>query len=404
MGQQFQLRPDRQAAAPGPLCAPRFCLAAGQLAVVRAAAQGDDDHRSPRSDPPGGPDADEINPFLEEWYNQAGVEPATFVPYHHLLGPRRFTFPDLTSTRDLALDSVKPATITAIQGLLEDHLGRPLDEDERQPATSLDDLGLDSLERMDLALQIEDRFGFRSDRVAATVGELWALAEGRLGGSGEAAAPAPPAWSRPRRHRGPVALLAETVGEAFVRRALAQPGDVAVADRVSGVLTYRRLLVGASCSVSRSASCPVDAVGVMLPASVAADVVYFALLLAGKLPVMMNWTTGPANLAHAVQKMNIRHVVTAHRLIDRLGIKVEGAESGVYGRTAGPDRQVPGVRGRSWPPTSEDVVGCVSCRLPTPTTRPSCCSLQVRRAPPKRCRSAIAMCSTTCTPRSTCWR
>ena len=149
---------------------------------------------------------DEINPFLEKWYNQAGVEPATFVPYHHLLGPRRFTFPDLTSTRDLALDTVKPATITAIQGLLEDHLGRPLDDGERQPATSLDDLGLDSLERMDLALQIEDRFGFRSDRVAATVGQLWALAEGRLGGSGEAAPPAPPAWSRPRRHRGPVAL------------------------------------------------------------------------------------------------------------------------------------------------------------------------------------------------------
>ena len=140
---------------------------------------------------------DEINPFLEAWYNQEGVEPATFVPYHHLLGPRRFAFPDLASTQDLALDAVKPATITAIQGLLEEHLGRPLDDDERQPATSLDDLGLDSLERMDLALQIEDRFGFRSDRVAATVGELWALAEGRLGGSGEAAAPAPPAWSRP---------------------------------------------------------------------------------------------------------------------------------------------------------------------------------------------------------------
>ena len=128
---------------------------------------------------------------------------------------------------------------------------------------------------------------------------------------------------------------------------------MAVADRVSGVLTYRRLLVGAKLlseplrqlpgqaagpqprspvSPRPDASLgetrlrePCQAVGVMLPASVAADVVYFALLLAGKLPVMMNWTTGPANLAHAVQKMNIGHVVTAHRLIDRLGIKVEGA-------------------------------------------------------------------------------
>ena len=294
---------------------------------------------------------EQINAFLEAWYNRNGKEPATFVPYHHLLGPRQFTFPDLASNQALALDGVKPATIKAIDGLLEEHLGRRLDEDERQLTTSLDSLGLDSLERMDLALQIEDRFGFRSDHVAGTVGELWALAEGRLSGSDEAAATSPPAWSQPRRHRGPVALLAETVGEAFVRRSLAQPGDVAVADRVSGVLTYRRLLVGAKLlsqqlgqlsvreagpeprgpvSPGRDASLgearPREAVGVMLPASVAADVVYFALLLAGKLPVMLNWTTGPGNLAHAVQSMNIRHVVTSRRLIDRLGISVDGAE------------------------------------------------------------------------------
>jgi long-chain-fatty-acid--[acyl-carrier-protein] ligase len=141
------------------------------------------------------------------------------------------------------------------------------------------------------------------------------------------------------------------VGEAFVRRALAQPNDVAVADRMSGVLTYRRLLVGAKLLSQPLGQLPShearpqprgpvsprpdaslgetrrrEAVGVMLPASVAADVVYFALLLAGKLPVMMNWTTGPGNLAHAVQRMNIRHVVTSRRLIDRLGITVDGAE------------------------------------------------------------------------------
>ena len=44
----------------------------------------------------------------------------------------------------------------------------------------LERLGLDSLERMDLALHIEDRFGFRSDRVADTLGELWALAKGNF--------------------------------------------------------------------------------------------------------------------------------------------------------------------------------------------------------------------------------
>ena len=76
----------------------------------------------------------------------------------------------------------------------------------------------------------------------------------------------------------------------------------------------------------RFARLPGDAVGVLLPASVAADLVFFALHLAGKLPVMLNWTTGPANLAHAVETLGIRRVVTSRRLIDRLGIEVAGAE------------------------------------------------------------------------------
>ncbi len=67
-------------------------------------------------------------------------------------------------------------------------------------------------------------------------------------------------------------------------------------------------------------------VGVLLPGSVAADVVFFGLHLAGKLPVLLNWTTGPANMAHAVKTLGIRYVITSKKLIDRLGIQIEGAE------------------------------------------------------------------------------
>ena len=121
-------------------------------------------------------------------------------------------------------------------------------------------------------------------------------------------------------------MLADTVAEAFVRRVLAAPDAVAVADAVSGVLSARRLLVGASLMARRFAAWPETHVGVMLPASVAADVVFFGLHLAGKVPVMMNWTTGPANLAHGVRVTETRRIVTSRRLVDRLGIEVEGAE------------------------------------------------------------------------------
>ena len=51
-----------------------------------------------------------------------------------------------------------------------------------------------------------------------------------------------------------------------------------------------------------------------------------ALLLAGKLPVLLNWTTGPVNLAHAAKLMKLTHVVTSKAFVDRLGVTVEGAE------------------------------------------------------------------------------
>ncbi|MCY2989709.1 MAG: AMP-binding protein [Planctomycetota bacterium] len=269
---------------------------------------------------------EQLNPYLEDWYNRGGPEPPVYVPYHRFLGRRTYNFPDLTKTGQVDLGAIRPATIHAVNELLEEHLGRPLSDADKQLDTPLDQIGLDSLDRMDVALRIEDRFGFRADRVADTVGELWALAEGLLKSTGDGAAPVPPAWNRPPNTTKPLEVLADTLPEAFVRRALRHLGDVAVADRISGVLTYRRLLVGARLMGKRFARMQGDAIGVLLPASAAADLVFFSLQLAGKLPVLLNWTTGPANLAHAVEKLDIRHVVTSRKLIDRLGIEIPGAE------------------------------------------------------------------------------
>lgn len=268
---------------------------------------------------------DRFNRFLEDWYNREGPETPTYVPYH-FLASRHFTFPPLESAGEIDLARVRPQTRKAVNEMLAERLGDAGRLDASPPETTLDELGLDSLERMELALAIEDRFGFRSDRVADTLGQLWALAEGLSSGGPEQSAAAPAAWTSQRPPAEPAAILAETLAEAFVRRALAEPDAVAAADRIAGVVTYRRLLIGARLLGRRLAALPGDAVGVLLPASVAAEMTFFALHLAGKLPAMMNWTTGPANLAHAAQTLGIRRVITSRRFIDRLRIDVEGAE------------------------------------------------------------------------------
>jgi len=271
-------------------------------------------------------DRDRLNRFLEDWYNRGGPEEPVYVPYHRLFGRRRFAFPELDRGAEIDLEKVRPPTRRAVNEMIEDHLGRKLEPEETLPEATLDQLGLDSLERMELALTIEDRFGFRSNRVANTVGDLWALAEGLSTGAEEEDVAAPPAWDKKRPPAESPSVEGDTLAEAFVRRALTNLDDVAVADALAGLLTYRRRLIGAKLLGKRFADLPGETTGVLLPASAAAEMTFFGLHLAGKLPVMMNWTTGPANLAHAVRTLDVRRVVTSRRFIDRLRIEVEGAE------------------------------------------------------------------------------
>ena len=152
------------------------------------------------------------------------------------------------------------------------HLGRHLSESELLAERTLESLGLDSLDRMDLALKIEEQFTFRSDQVVDSLGELWALADGQLASANESSRAAPAAWTRHLANNGtsresnifqPV-VLAETIAAAFVRQALTTPEQVIVADDLSGALNYRRMLVGARLLARRLARLGEANVGLML--------------------------------------------------------------------------------------------------------------------------------------------
>jgi long-chain-fatty-acid--[acyl-carrier-protein] ligase len=264
-----------------------------------------------------------LNPWLEAWYNAGGPEAPTYVPYHFLFGPRTHEFPRPEGVDEADLERIKPETKTAVDHIVEDKLGRPLAAGERRAETTLDQLGLDSLDRMELTLAVEQQFGFTGGPSPATLGQLWALA----GGLAEKAPPrpAPDAWWRPTSDEGPAREFGETIPEAFAARALASRRDVVAADDLAGVLTYERMLTGVLAMARRLAGLPAANVGLMLPASAACDTALLALHFAGKLPVLLNWTTGPANLAHAARLTGLTHVVTSKAFVDRTGVTVEGA-------------------------------------------------------------------------------
>jgi long-chain-fatty-acid--[acyl-carrier-protein] ligase len=266
-----------------------------------------------------------VNRWFEAWYNAGGPERPTYVPYHFLFGPRTYEFPIVSwSTGKVELNQVRPQTRDAVAEMLTDKLGRSLKSEELGAETRLDELELDSLQRMDLAMAVEQRFGFSSDAVPATVGELLAVAEGWV--TEGPPKPPPPEWFRPPSDLAPPCILGETIPEAFIVRARSDRRGIAAADDLAGVVTYEHLLVGALVMARRFVKLPAANVGLLLPASVACDTMLLGLYLAGKLPVLLNWTTGPANLGHAVRLTNLTHVVTSKRLRDHLGMVIEGVE------------------------------------------------------------------------------
>ncbi len=271
-----------------------------------------------------GLERDAVNRWFEAWYNAGGPERPSYVPYHFLFGPWNYDFPPLSAPAEgaIGLDQIRAEVREAVAEMLAERLGRPLTAEDLRPEMPLDDLGLDSLQRTELALAVEQRFGFSADSAPATVGQLLALAGGVI--EKGPPRPSPPEWFRSPADAGPPCILGETVPEAFVTRALAAPRDVAAADDWAGVVSYERLLAGALVMARRLAGLPEANVGLMLPASVACDTMLFALYLAGKLPVLLNWTTGPANLRHAARLTRLTHVITSKRLRDRLGLELEG--------------------------------------------------------------------------------
>ncbi len=96
-------------------------------------------------------------------------------------------------------------------------------------------------------------------------------------------------------------------------------GRIAVEDPVAGALTYRKLLIGAAVLARRLAPmAPAGAaVGVMLPNANGAAATILALMQAGRVPAMLNFTAGLANLRAACRAAEVGTVLTSRAFVEK---------------------------------------------------------------------------------------
>ncbi len=108
---------------------------------------------------------------------------------------------------------------------------------------------------------------------------------------------------------------------------------VAIEDPVSGMLSYKRLLAGAAILGAKLMPIAQEgrAVGVMLPNVNAAVVTILGLMTAGRVPAMINFTSGAANILSACKAAQIDTILSSRAFIERarLGNLVAAIEKAV---------------------------------------------------------------------------
>jgi acyl-[acyl-carrier-protein]-phospholipid O-acyltransferase/long-chain-fatty-acid--[acyl-carrier-protein] ligase len=111
-----------------------------------------------------------------------------------------------------------------------------------------------------------------------------------------------------------------TVVQALIESAkLHGPSWVAIEDPVRGQMTYRRLLQATAILGRKLMPYALEghALGVMLPTSNAAVITLFGLMSGGRVPALINFTAGAANILAACRAAQVDTIVTSRAFVEK---------------------------------------------------------------------------------------
>ena len=109
----------------------------------------------------------------------------------------------------------------------------------------------------------------------------------------------------------------------FVKIAKKSKKRIAIIDNATGqTYTFGKLLIASFLLSSVIKKNKDEFVGIMLPKTAGGFITTFAVLFSGKVPVMINYSTGAErNIQYAMKKGSFSQVVTSRKFIDKIGLK-----------------------------------------------------------------------------------
>lgn len=269
----------------------------------------------------------EINKYLENWYNYP-EGPKTKQPGEAFaLVPYTFWSKELpkiekkhAQDEEIDLSAIPEEVQEKVISKLSDMTEFP--KESIKPEMDLSsDLGLDSLDMSEFVVYLQDQFDVRviPTRELTTVAKAMALAAKQFTYAEEEEEEIETiGWKKPAVKKKAEIAEGKTIPEVFLNRCAQQSKEAACADLRSGVLTYGTLKLRVILLAEIMRKLPGDHIGILLPASVAATVSILAAQLAGKVPVLINWTVGSRHLESVVKLSGIQCVLTSWSFVDRL--------------------------------------------------------------------------------------
>ena len=271
------------------------------------------------SDFPREGDKIQINEWLENWYNKEGPEPLKLVSFLFW----KESLPKIT-----VQEEIKPEKEVHIPDDMRVQLLSHLSKMTHRPINELtpslhlsNDLGLDSLDVSQLYVLLEERYDI-TGLAPGQIQTVYDLLQAAGGVKKESEIPPPSKkksrWPKESYRPYPQIPPGKTIQEVFLKSCDRMGDTIACADALSGVLSYRKLRRACQVLSLEIRKMPGDRIGILLPSSVGAYVCILATLLAGKIPVMLNWTAGFRNLEHAADICQLQVVLSSFRFLSRL--------------------------------------------------------------------------------------
>lgn len=283
----------------------------------------------------------ELNKYLETWYNQpdglleqrggAPGDSLILVPYS--IWNKKL--PEIPKWQSPAEELVPISSIPEdIQQQVKAKLAEVADvkpEKINPEMTLAFDLGLDSLDMADLVAFLQDHYDVSGVLVPdlTTVNKLMAYAAKKITTKETANEhlKIPKKWEFKGTRKRSFIASGNTMPEVFLNNCSRYGKLPACADDRMGVMTFSEMKLRVILLAEYFRHLPGEYIGVLLPSSAATVLLVLAVQLAGKVPLMINWTVGTRHLESVIQLSNVQVVLTSWSFLDRLeNVELTGIE------------------------------------------------------------------------------